>query len=46
MKIDWDSIWREFEKEAKYITLDGKIQLRTVCVDFGKFVLEKFGKVA
>ena len=41
MKIDWDSFWREFQKEAQYVTLDGKVQLKTIAIDFAKFVAEK-----
>lgn len=35
-----DRLWEKFSKDIQYVTLDGKIPLKTIMVDFASFVLK------
>jgi len=34
-----EQMWDKFSKETQYVTLDGKIPLKTLMVDFALYVL-------
>ena len=36
--------WEEFTKESEYISLDRTLKLKTICIDFGEFILNKLKK--